>query len=199
MFAALRNIRQIVKVANGLPESHKTIIEKSVDRFSKISESILADSKMINQQEIESKVETDVLEAVRSVVSFKQAQYGSTINLIEKINVKTAVSVLNPDQLERSISNLIDNAIEASQAGTNIEIGLTKNGSMLEVLIQDFGKGISGEDLQKIGTKGFSLGKNNGNGLGVFYARRFAEDVGGRIEFASELGKGTSTKLFSHL
>lgn len=195
MFAALRNIRQIVKVANGLPESHKTIIEKSVDRFSKISESILADSKMINQQEIESKVETDVLEAVRSVVSFKQAQYGSTINLIEKINVKTAVSVLNPDQLERSISNLIDNAIEASQAGTNIEIGLTKNGSMLEVLIQDFGKGISGEDLQKIGTKGFSLGKNNGNGLGVFYARRFAEDVGGRIEFASELGKGTSTKL----
>ena len=61
--------------------------------------------------------------------------------------------------------------------------------------IKDFGKGISSEDLKKIGTKGFSSGKTNGNGLGIFYARRFAEDLGGRIEFASELGKGTSTKL----
>lgn len=195
MRGALRNIRQIVKVASCLPDSHKSIIEKSVDRLSKISESILADSKTINQQEIESKIETDVVEAVRSVIAFKQAQYGSTINLIEKINVKTAVSVLNPDQLERSVSNLIDNAIEASQAGSNVEIRLIKNGSMLEVLVQDFGKGISNEDLQKIGTKGFSSEKNNGNGLGVFYARRFAEDLGGRIEFASELSKGTSTKL----
>lgn len=195
MRGALRNIRQIVKVANSLPDSHKNIIEKSVDRLSKISESILADSKTINQQEIESKVETDVAEIVRSVVMFKQAQYGSTINLIEKINVKSIFSILNPDQLERSISNLIDNAIEASTVGANVEIILVKIGSTLELSIRDFGKGISSEDLQKIGTKGFSSGKTNGNGLGVFYTKRFAEDLGGQIEFASELGKGTCTKL----
>ncbi len=195
MRGALRNIRQIIKITDSLPESHKGIIEKSVDRLSKISESILTDSKTINQQDIESKIRTDIAQAIRSVIAFKQAQFGSTIKLVEKINTRNVFCTLDPDQFERSISNLIDNAIEASDAGAIIEIGTIKCSSGVEVFVKDFGKGISNEDLKKIGTKGFSSGKANGNGLGLFYTKRFAEDLGGRFDIASELGDGTCTTL----
>ena len=55
----------------------------------------------------------------------------------------------------------------------------------------DSGKGISPENLRNIGTKGFTHGKAKGTGLGVFYAKKFVEELGGKFHIDSQIGKGT--------
>lgn len=99
-------------------------------------------------------------------------------------------------EFERSVSNLINNAAEASPLGSKVIIAVNDADKILEILIKDFGKGISAENLKKIGTKGFSSEKENGTGIGVFYAKRFIEDLGGRLNIESSLGEGTKVSIF---
>ena len=38
--------------------------------------------------------------------------------------------------------------------------------------------------------------EENGTGIGVFYAKRFIEDLGGRLSIESSLGEGTVVSLY---
>ncbi|MBL7545228.1 MAG: ATP-binding protein [Bdellovibrionaceae bacterium] len=76
-----------------------------------------------------------------------------------------------------------------------ISIEIESSGKTVIIRITDFGIGISKENLQRFGSKGFTHGKTDGNGLGVYYAKRFVEDLGGRFDVQSEIGKGTAISL----
>lgn len=45
--------------------------------------------------------------------------------------------------------------------------------------------------MRKIGVRGFTYGKANGTGLGLFYAKRLIEDLGGKFNIESAVNKGT--------
>ena len=64
-----------------------------------------------------------------------------------------------------------------------------------KVLIQDNGRGIAKEDLEKLIEKGFSKGKENGTGLGLFHAHQQIQKWGGDLEIQSTPGEGTTVTL----
>ncbi len=116
-----------------------------------------------------------------------------------KLLIDTSVN-FNPAFLESIMLNFLSNAIKYSHPDRQPIITLdsyTDNGQFV-LIIADNGIGI---DLEKNGDKLFGFYKTfNGNsdarGLGLFICKNQVEYMGGKIEVESELGKGTTFKIF---
>ena len=89
-------------------------------------------------------------------------------------------------RITQVLSNLVDNARSFSPAGSDIIISARRDGSDVEILIEDSGPGIKSEDTDRIferfytdrpGTGAF--GQNSGLGLSI--SRQIVEAHGGRI------------------
>ncbi|BBP88977.1 hypothetical protein BsIDN1_25950 [Bacillus safensis] len=64
-----------------------------------------------------------------------------------------------------------------------------------KITIQDEGKGMSEEDIQKIYDPFFST-KTEGTGLGLTICAAILKDHHGRMDVVSELGKGTAFHIY---
>lgn len=97
--------------------------------------------------------------------------------------------------MRRSLSNLVDNAIEATKAGETILVKLSTQNDWLIITIIDEGKGIPMKKLSRVGDKGFSFGKDGGTGIGVYYAKRAIKSWGGKLYITSVVDKGTTVEI----
>lgn len=107
-------------------------------------------------------------------------------------------SSLPAESLSRILSNVVDNAIQACDHDRRVTIKLSQNDEIVEIAVQDSGRGISEELLNRIGEKGLSLRPSNqpvGTGRGVYSAKKAIEEVGGSIQFSSLAGLGTTVLL----
>jgi two-component system, NtrC family, nitrogen regulation sensor histidine kinase NtrY len=95
-------------------------------------------------------------------------------------------------QINRLFTNLIKNAIEASQEHHPINIQITVNSvsSNILVSIQDEGSGIPLEMQEKIFSPNFTT-KTSGTGLGLAICKAIVEKANGTIWFETEEGRGT--------
>jgi len=99
-------------------------------------------------------------------------------------------------EMKRIISNLINNAVESfsTQSGhVKICFYQTEREAIIEV--KDNGEGIDPQFLSQLAHKGKTFGKENGSGLGLYYAREVLESWGGSLEIKSTLGVGTTVRL----
>jgi signal transduction histidine kinase len=98
-----------------------------------------------------------------------------------------------PSQINQVFLNLITNAAQALPAtGGEITLTTRADGGGVAVEVADNGKGIAPEVLPKIFDPFFTtkeIGKGTGLGLSISY--KIVQQHGGRIEVASEPGKGT--------
>lgn len=92
---------------------------------------------------------------------------------------------------------ILSNAIKYTNDG-KIKISFNESENYLEVI--DTGIGIAKEDLPKIFDKGYSgfNGKMNekSTGLGLFLVKEIAEKLSISIKVSSEIGKGSSVKIY---
>ncbi|MBQ3210460.1 MAG: HAMP domain-containing histidine kinase [Oscillospiraceae bacterium] len=100
------------------------------------------------------------------------------------------------DLLQSALVNLVDNAIKASQPGQDIILG-AEDGMLY---VKDFGRGISGEALNRV-TEPFFMEdksrskKSGGVGLGLALVHEIAEAHNAKLEIDSEVGKGCTAKI----
>jgi signal transduction histidine kinase len=94
-------------------------------------------------------------------------------------------------RLRQALVNLVDNAIDASSAGGEVLVSLERRAGQAVVTVRDGGQGMSAEVLARLGTPFFTT-RERGNGLGVMVARGIFRQHGGSLEFASEVGRGTT-------
>ncbi len=102
--------------------------------------------------------------------------------------------------LQRAFSNLISNAIDASEPGSLIHVGIhPAPGGGTRTTIRDEGEGISAENLAKIGTPYFTTkdtgDETRGFGLGVSICKRIVHLHGGQMNIASRPGLGTTVTI----
>ncbi|CAG9607275.1 ATP-binding protein [Pseudoneobacillus rhizosphaerae] len=99
------------------------------------------------------------------------------------------------NQLKQVFINLIKNAIESMPSGGVINISSKiKENETLAILIEDEGQGIEEEKLPKIGQPFFTT-KEDGNGLGLLVTFNIIEKHNGKINFKSNVGKGTVVEI----
>jgi len=102
-----------------------------------------------------------------------------------------------PLSLEQAFTNLLDNAADASaENGRNtIELNCYKEGAQLIIDIADFGKGISEESKQSLGTKIQNTHKQGGLGWGMLLSNVSIERVGGNVQLIERQSGGTLTRI----
>ena len=105
-----------------------------------------------------------------------------------------------PALLNRVVDNLISNAAKYSAAGTSLSIVVTADGSEAAINVTDQGRGISSEDQAAVFDPFFRSKSARdagiaGTGLGLAIAARIAAALQGRLECASELGRGSTFTL----
>lgn len=93
-------------------------------------------------------------------------------------------------KLQQALVNVIKNAVEASPEQAVVQIKLVVKGDRVELKIIDKGKGMTPEEVKRIGTL-FYTTKESGTGLGTSVAVRIIEAMKGSIIYESEKGKGT--------
>ncbi|MBO7561997.1 MAG: HAMP domain-containing histidine kinase [Bacteroidales bacterium] len=94
-------------------------------------------------------------------------------------------------QIVRVLVNLISNSIqelENSEGKGFVSLGLSRDGDFWKVSVDDNGRGVSQENLEKLFQPNFTT-KTSGNGLGLAISRSIIEQSGGSISYSqSELG-----------
>lgn len=94
--------------------------------------------------------------------------------------------------VERALAGLVDNALRAAPAPVRVEAVV--RGAHVTLAVHDSGPGIPSDILGKIGEPFFTTRPpGQGMGLGVFLARRLAEELGGTFQLASAPGRTTAT------
>jgi signal transduction histidine kinase len=100
--------------------------------------------------------------------------------------------------LQRTLVNLVENALHALNGGGRIEVALSRSmrgGVPLVALrVRDDGVGIDPEVKTRVFEPYFST-RAAGTGLGLAIARKVVEDHGGAIHLESEPGKGTEVTI----
>ena len=107
------------------------------------------------------------------------------------------------DQLKQVLLNVLQNAIEASPSGGTIAVTLVQQARGvepgLEVTVADRGTGISPTHLPHVFEPFFTSGKPQGTGLGLAICRNILEAHGGEIALDSEVGRGTTVRVWAPL
>ncbi|MBV8895672.1 MAG: hypothetical protein JO051_04105 [Acidobacteriaceae bacterium] len=100
----------------------------------------------------------------------------------------------DPDLLKLALSNLVQNAIQASKAGQEVEVRVVPGDDDVKIFVTDHGSGIQPEHLENIFNPFFTT-KPNGVGLGLAIVSKIADEHNGQILVFSEPGAGTRFEL----
>jgi signal transduction histidine kinase len=103
---------------------------------------------------------------------------------------------LDPHQIQKVLTNLLLNAGEAVSHNGEIQVSTERQGSWAIVSVRDNGTGMSPEFLSQSLFRPFRSTKKKGLGVGMFHSKRIVEAHSGRIEAHSELGRGTTFKVY---
>jgi PAS domain S-box-containing protein len=100
----------------------------------------------------------------------------------------------DPLLLKMALRRLLDNAVEYSSDGTQVDVSLyaTADGTVVEV--KDHGQGIDEQDREYIFNPFFST-RIHGAGMGLAIVERIVHEHMGRIEVDSAPGQGTTIRV----
>ena len=180
----------------------KDAIQSIRETTQKLLENHGRDKTSVIKKEIKQNFTPQLVPAiVREVVEKRQHEFSEwneiKINFETKGDYKRMLSPVDRTGLIQSISNLINNSIEAMQESIEINISVfVSAANWIEIKIQDNGLGMSKEVLSKLldGQKYIST-KDSGSGLGVYFSKKFVESFNGRFYIESTPGSGTTTTL----
>ena len=111
-------------------------------------------------------------------------------------NSAASTSDLPVQAVAQALRNLIQNAIDASPENATVELSASAEGDQWRVEVTDTGEGMSEEVLQRIGEPFFTTKEpGRGMGLGLYLTENVVRRLNGRIDYSSELGKGTKAVL----
>lgn len=97
---------------------------------------------------------------------------------------------LDGEQIKRALINLLDNAVEATDAPGRVEVSAHAHDGHLEIQVADTGRGIPPASKEKLFLPHFST-KGRGTGLGLAIVHRIVADHQGAIRVEDNVPRGT--------
>lgn len=174
-------------------EEYRLLINSSIERINKIIESILSNYKTtgFNIANLET---VDLNLIISSILSEKKVLAPDT-HFINNVESSKAVVIASAAELERVISNIVDNSIQAflnDKSNLTVQFDVNASGAFTDLIISDNGSGIPENVLNLIGQQRISTKKQgDGNGIGLLHAKRVINQFGGSLKINSSQ-KGTS-------
>ncbi|SHK14214.1 two-component system sensor histidine kinase NtrB [Thermocrinis minervae] len=123
-------------------------------------------------------------ENVVEILQVKASKKSVIIKLIKDIRAQKHIYTFEW-KLEQILLNVVDNAIDSSFQGKTVEVSLRVHDSTVSWEVVNEGQEISKEE-EKLIFEPFYTTKESGTGLGLTIVKRFAEDIGAKIELKSQ-------------
>jgi signal transduction histidine kinase/ligand-binding sensor domain-containing protein/AraC-like DNA-binding protein len=180
-------------------EKETETIDRNVNRMLQLTNELLEIRKIETGNYQLNVKKDDIVSVIKNIVqAFK--------SLAEKQEMKLSIDTFKPEiliwfdanALEKSLSNLISNAIKYTKRKGLIKIKtkLSTNNEFLEISVIDNGNGIEQEQLTKIFDRFYQHGGNkdsyeNGFGIGLHLTKNLIELHKGSISVTSEINRGS--------
>lgn len=183
---------ELMEMEKVSPEMRKTAtgrIRKQVDRLNNMVSELL---------EFTRAPQRDTVLAAHSFAKFANGVLGDLRQEIEDKGVKIILRndapdlpvPLDPKRMLHVFSNLLHNAVDATEGKGEIRIMFETTPKEVITEIEDTGKGIAPEITAKLFEPFATFGKAKGSGLGLSICRKIVEDHGGWIRARNQPGAG---------
>lgn len=133
----------------------------------------------------------DLVEELASLAIAAQVKLTAQINVSDPVAVRG-----NEEQLYRLVSNLIDNAIQATPVDGKVTVSLDKSESYAIIQVEDTGIGIEASAQRHIFDRFYRVQvdrsrQTGGSGLGLAIVLAIVQSHQGSIQVQSQVGKGS--------
>ena len=174
------------KAKDKLKEFSQTLIQQ-IDVMSSIASAFSDFAKM----PIQKKEQIEIISVIKFALDIFSEEYIKYHPEEEELYAN-----LDKTQLIRVITNLVKNAIQATENQENpiVEVKVSSEEKNLIISVSDNGKGIS-EDLKELIFEPKFTTKTSGMGLGLAMIKNIIEAYDGSISFSSKEGIGTVFKV----
>jgi len=176
-----------------------SVVLRNTNRLNKLVQDILDVSrlesgtmKFITEETDIGKMIKETIETMQSFTNNKQIK----INTIFKDNIPCLL--IDSERIKQVIVNLLNNAIKFSPCKSEINIYIEKEEDYVLFKVQDFGRGIPKNKIEKIFDTFYQVDSAkdrklmSGTGLGLAISRGIVVAHGGNIFAESKLGKGST-------
>ncbi len=202
---------EIVEIHAGDVEKTKyniKVMKETVDRAASLTNRLLSFSR----QQALSPASADIADLVKGLDDMLKRTLGETIALNIDVGKDVWPAIIDHYQFENALVNLAINARDAMPNGGSMTIEAANTtldetyteqhddvapGDYVTVAVSDTGSGMTPEILDRVFEPFFTtkdVGKGSGLGLSMVFG--FAKQSGGHITIYSEVGLGTTVKLY---
>lgn len=119
-------------------------------------------------------------------------------NLSFESDVDSIAVVADEERLGAVFAHLLDNALEAiaERDDGRVAVRLSARGGDAVIEVTDNGPGMDEDFVRNELFRPFRTTKSGGFGIGAYESREFVRELGGRLEVASEPGRGTRVQIW---
>jgi PAS domain S-box-containing protein len=204
------NLQLLSKDVAGIDRAEQRVANAmaGVSRGSKLAAQLLAFGR---RQALEPKV-VNVTRFVRGMDDMLRRAIGEAIEIETIVGGGLWNTFIDPGQIENALLNLAINARDAMEGRGRLTIELgnahldddyarthdeVTPGQYVMLAVSDTGAGMSPEVLAKVFEPFFSTkGEGKGSGLGLSMVYGFVKQSGGHVKIYSEVGEGTTVRLY---
>ncbi|MBI3533898.1 MAG: HAMP domain-containing histidine kinase, partial [Deltaproteobacteria bacterium] len=196
-----------------LPEEVRVILRGSINRIRDIANGLLEKNRELKSNTTAMTGSTNTLgvsttepstvqllsSLIDPLITEKRLQFRSRIGIEIDGNLDGSsyglFANIQATEFKRVLSNLVNNSVEALGDKGKVNINLSKKSKLIEILVQDNGKGIPKDILSKLGSRGETHGKTGGSGLGLYHAKQSLESWRGALNINSTVEMGTTITI----
>ncbi len=175
-----------------------TIASNNTERLLLLINDIL-DIQKIESGQMAFKFQAMELKPFLEQVVEENSAYGEQfgVSLVINYMVDNAKVFADKDRLKQVMANLLSNAAKFSPEGATVEINVARHHERIRISVTDHGPGIPADFHGKIFEKftqsdSSDTRQKGGTGLGLSISKIIVEKHGGRIDFVSREGVGTT-------
>jgi PAS domain S-box-containing protein len=198
----MRRLKGTVKPSEDTIQEMAGVIERQSKNMAELVNDLLDLARLENQMAKGLNLhETSLATYLRPVVAQFQMR-GDVRDVVTHIDDHLPDVRLHPDSFKRLIVNLLSNAFKYSSSGSPVIVKTfiqkKANQEYVGIAIQDYGDGMSPEDLEHAFERFYRSSAHeaiSGTGLGLSIAKEIMVAHAGEIEIQSDLGEGTTVTL----
>ncbi len=191
----LASIKGLCQLVARTPESERTqerlaVVASEISRMETILAEYLSFSRPLEDLKPEMLDVGAIARDVLDIVAGRADQAGVALE------IEAPPTQVRGDsrRLKEALINLVSNAVEATPSGGRVSVKVRTSPSAVTLVVRDTGRGISSEDLDRLGTSFFTT-RPNGTGLGVVLAQSVITQHGGTLDYKSTVGQGTTATI----
>ncbi len=170
-------------------------------RLSSIVSDLLTLSRLESNSDEQVKIPLDLRDIIRSATMSLSPMSDKKGVSVELELPDHSIEVLgNRESLGQVITNLLDNALKFTSAGSHVRIVLSEKEEQVIIEVQDQGIGIDIPDQNRIFERFYQVDKARsreagGTGLGLSIVKHIILSHNGTVELESTLGKGSTFRV----